>query len=115
MSAAEDKPNQGESGTDGPRMKIPEPTLVDFCRRHHLRKLALFGSVLRDDFSSESDIDVLVEFEAGHGDLFLLTRMEEELSEVFKGHKVDVNTPRMLNRYFRDEVLKEAEVLYDQT
>ena len=95
---------------------IPKDKIADFCRRHRVRKLALFGSVLRADFGPESDVDVVVEFEAGVPvGLFKLYDLEQELSELLGGRKVDINTPRSLSKYFRDEVLAEAEVLYDQT
>jgi len=96
-------------------IEIPADTIAEFCRRHHLRKLAWFGSVLRDDFTPESDIDVLVEFEPGHTPGFLrLAGMELELGELL-GRKVDMNTPNSLSRYFRDEVLSDAQVQYVQT
>ena len=95
---------------------IPKERIADFCRRHHICKLALFGSVLREDFGPESDVDVLVEFETGAPvGLFKLYDLEQELSVVLGGRKVDINTPRSLSKYFRDEVLAEAEVLYVQT
>ena len=95
---------------------IPKDKIANFCRHHHIRKLALFGSVLREDFGPESDVDVLVEFETGAPvGLFKLYDLEQELSEVLGGRKVDINTPRSLSKYFRDEVLAEAEVLYVQT
>ena len=88
---------------------------ADFCRRNHIRKLSLFGSVLRDDFGPESDIDVLVEFEAGHvPGFFRLFDMEEELSSLLGGRKVDLRTPEDLSRYFRDEVLAQSWVQYGQ-
>ena len=77
--------------------------------------MAFFGSVLRADFGPESDIDVLVEFEPAHvPGLFGIARMERELSTLFGGRKVDLRTPEDLSRYFRDDVLKEAEVQYAQ-
>jgi predicted nucleotidyltransferase len=90
---------------------IPKDRIADFCRRHHIRKLALFGSVLRDDFRPDSDVDVLVEFAPGHVPGLAFFKMEAELSEIL-GHKVDLNTPQFLSRYFRDAVLDEAEVHY---
>ena len=94
------------------RVKAPEK-LAEFCRTHHIRKLALFGSVLRDDFRPNSDIDVLVEFQPGKTPgLLKLADMEAELSGLFDGRKVDLRTPEGLSRYFRDRVLKEAEVHY---
>lgn len=87
--------------------------IAQFCREHHIRRLALFGSVLRDDFSPDSDIDVLVEFEQGHvPGLFGLARLERELSDVFEGRKIDLRTPEDISRYFRANVLAEAEVQY---
>ena len=95
------------------RIKIPRANIAAFCQRHHIRKLALFGSALRDDFRSDSDIDVPVEFEPAHvPGLLRLAGMELELSELLGGRKVDMNTPMCLSPYFRDEVLAEAEVLY---
>lgn len=77
--------------------------------------MAFFGSVLRADFGPESDIDVLVEFEPAHvPGLFGIARMERELSTLFGGRKVDLRTPEDLSRYFREDVLKEAEVQYAQ-
>jgi len=99
-----------------PRIAIPKDRIADFCRRHHIRKLSLFGSVLRSDFGPDSDVDVLVEFEEGKAPgLIRLAGMELELSEVLGGRKVDINTPRCLSRYFRDRVQEEAEVQYAQS
>jgi len=92
-------------------IQIHRDQIADFCRRNHIRKLALFGSVLRDDFRSDSDIDVLVEFDPAHIPGFAFFTMEEELSKIF-GRKIDLNTPSFLSRYFRDKVLTEAEVQY---
>lgn len=87
--------------------------LASFCRRHHIHRLALFGSVLRDDFSPHSDIDVLVEFDPANGPTFFdLARMEGELSQIFGGRRVDLVTAKSLNRRIRDRVLAEAEVQY---
>jgi predicted nucleotidyltransferase len=94
------------------RIEIPKEKLTDFCRRNRIRKLAFFGSVLRDDFTPDSDVDVLVEFEPGARVGLRFFRMERELSEIL-GHKVDLNTPGFLSKYLRDEVIAEAEVLYD--
>ncbi len=90
----------------------PKDQIADFCRRHHIRKLALFGSVLRDDFGPQSDIDVLVEFEPGHLVGFAIISMEEELSRLFGGHKVDIVEEKYLNRWLRSRVLASAEVQY---
>lgn len=92
---------------------VDRERLAEFCRKHHIRRLALFGSVLRDDFRPESDIDVLVEFDPGHiPGLFGIARLEQELSALLEGRKVDLRTPEDLSRYFRDDVLREAEVQY---
>jgi predicted nucleotidyltransferase len=93
------------------RIEVPRDQIIDFCQRHHIRKLSLFGSVLRDDFGSDSDIDVLVEFEPGHVPGFAFFGMEEELSKIL-GRRVDLNTPNFLSRYFRKRVLEQAEVQY---
>ena len=94
------------------KIEIPKETLADFCRRNHIRRLAFFGSVLRDDFTPESDVDVLVEFEPGARVGLRFFGIERELSEILR-HKVDLNTPGFLSKYFRDEVIAQAEVLYD--
>jgi predicted nucleotidyltransferase len=95
------------------RIEIPEARITDFCRRHHTRRLAFFGSVLRDDFTPESDVDMLVEFEPGRTPGFAFFRMERELSDIL-GRRVDLNTPKSLSQYFRDEILAEAEDAYVQ-
>lgn len=95
-----------------PHIEIPKDRIAEFCRRNHIRRLALFGSVLRDDFGPESDVDVLVEFEPDIRVGLRFFGMEIELSEIL-GRKVDLNTPGFLSKYFRDEVLAEAEVQYD--
>lgn len=87
--------------------------IFSFCKRNHIKSLSLFGSVLRSDFSPGSDIDMLVEFELDCiPGFFNLIRMEEELSSIFGGRKIDLRTPDDLSRYFRDDVLREAEVVY---
>ncbi len=94
------------------KIDLDREEVADFCRRHHIRKLSLFGSVLRDDFRPDSDIDVLIEFEPGHVvGLIRLAGMELELSNLV-GRKVDLRTPGDLSRYFRQEVLETAEVQY---
>ena len=98
-----------------PRLSIPKPELAAFCRAHGIRRLAIFGSALRDDFGPESDIDVLVEFAPGRvPGLLGIAGMEIELSPLFGGRKVDLRTPEDLSRYFRQEVLDTAEVQYAQ-
>lgn len=93
---------------------IPQDKVADFCRRHHIRRLSLFGSALRDDFKPGSDVDVLVEFEPGKSPGLRFFAIEAELSKII-GHKVDLNTPNFLSRYFREKVLSEAEDQYVST
>jgi predicted nucleotidyltransferase len=94
------------------RIDIPKEEIAEFCRKNHIRRLALFGSVLRDDFGPDSDVDVLVEFEPGTRVGLRFFGLEIELSELL-GRKVDLNTPGFISRYFREEILAEAEVQYD--
>ena len=93
------------------RLSVSNRRLADFCKRNHISRLALFGSVLRDDFSPDSDIDVLVEFEPGHTPGFAFFGMQEELTEMF-GRKVDLNTMGFLSPRFRDSVKSESFVCY---
>ncbi|HUH66070.1 MAG TPA: nucleotidyltransferase family protein [Syntrophales bacterium] len=96
------------------QIEIPREELEAFCKRHHIHKLSLFGSVLREDFGPESDVDVLVEFEPSQTvGLLRLAGMEIELSGILK-RKVDLRTPAELSRYFRQQVLDSAEVQYAQ-
>ena len=97
-----------------PRIAIPYGQIADFCRRHHIRRLAFFGSVLRDDFGPDSDVDVLVEFEPGHAVGFGIFEIENELSRLLGGHKVDLVNPKYLNRWLKDRVLASAQVQYEQ-
>jgi len=96
------------------QLAMNSAVLEAFCRRHHIRRLALFGSVVREDFTPDSDVDVLVEFESGRTPGLAFFGMEEELAGIF-GRKVDLNTPGGLSHYFRDAVLAEAQVIYEQT
>lgn len=91
---------------------IPKDEIARFCQEHRIRRLSLFGSILRDDFGPDSDVDVLVEFEPGATPGFAFFGLQEELSRMF-GRRVDLNTPGFLSDYFRDEVMREAEVQYD--
>jgi uncharacterized protein len=93
------------------RLSIDRAAVSEFCERHHVARLALFGSVIRDDFRPESDIDVLVEFQPGIRVGLAFIRMQDELSAVL-GRTVDLHTPASLSKYFRDQVLREAEPLY---
>jgi hypothetical protein len=95
-------------------LSIDSGGIAAFCRRHHIRRLALFGSVLREDFGPESDVDVLVEFEAGRTPgFFRLFEMETELSALMADRRVDLRTLEDLSPYFREEVAALAEPLYD--
>ena len=93
---------------------IPYGELAVFCRRHHIRRMALFGSALRQDLRPDSDIDILVEFEPGHTPGLSFFAMQDELSRLW-GRSVDLNTPQFLSPYFRQQVQAEAQVIYAQT
>ena len=94
-------------------LTIPDDQLAQFCQKHHIRKLSLFGSVLKGTARPDSDVDLLVEFEPEHvPGLIRLAGMEFELSNMLAGRKVDLRTPRDLSRRFRDEVVRTAEVQY---
>jgi uncharacterized protein len=94
------------------RIDMPKEAIAAFCRKHGVRRLALFGSVLTDRFRPDSDVDVLVEFQPGaHAGFLKLATMELELSSVL-GRKVDLRTPGELSRYFRDQVIQNAEVQF---
>ncbi len=101
----------GSQGGGRVRIPVDDTRLAEFCRRNHIRKLSFFGSVLRDDFTPQSDVDVLVEFEEGHTPGLAFFSMQDELSAII-GRKVDLNTMGWLSRHFRDEVAREAEVSY---
>ncbi len=90
---------------------LPQDAIAAFCRRHHITRLALFGSILRDDFGPQSDIDVLVEFEPGHVPGLDFFAMQDELSTVL-GRQVDLHTPQFLSPYFREQVRAEAQVQF---
>ena|SRR5260221_7714065 len=93
---------------------IREDEITEFCRRYPIRKLSLFGSVLRSDFNQVSDVDMLVEFQAdARIDLFDMADMEIELTELL-GRKVDLRTPEDLSHYFRQQVMTTAQPLYEQ-
>jgi predicted nucleotidyltransferase len=95
-----------------PDVSIDRDAVSAFCRRHHIARLALFGSVLREDFGPDSDVDVLVEFQAGHIPGFNFISIEREFSRLLHGRRVDMVTPTFLNRRIRDQVLSSAEPLY---
>ncbi len=94
------------------RIPVPQDRIADLCRRHHIRWLAVFGSVLRDDFRPESDVDVLVEFEPGRRyTYFTLAQIEDDLSTLL-GRRADLHMPKTLHPFLRDKVLGQAEALY---
>jgi predicted nucleotidyltransferase len=93
---------------------FPQKLITDFCRRHHIRRLSVFGSRLHGNHRPDSDLDVLVEFDPGHTPGLDFFGMQDELSEIL-GVKVDLNTPGFLSPYFRDEVLQHAELIYAQS
>jgi hypothetical protein len=94
-------------------INIPKEKITNFCKQNHIRRLYLFGSVLRRDFGPSSDVDILVEFKPGtRVGLIRLSGLELELGDIF-GRKVDLNTPGFLSKYYRDQILREAEVQYD--
>jgi hypothetical protein len=101
--------------TTAARIAIPTDQIASFCRCYHIRTLSLFGSVLRDGFGKDSDRDVLVEFDAGkQPGLIGLAGMELELSPLFSGYKVEINTPHFPSPHFREKVLSSAEPVYDR-
>lgn len=94
------------------RIPLDRERLAAFCRAHHIVKLAVFGSALRDDFRPDSDVDMLVWFAPAHvPGLIRFMAMQRELSEMI-GREVDLRTPEELSRLFRQEVIEEAEVQY---
>jgi len=95
-----------------PRIALDRKQIAEFCRRHHIRKLSLFGSVLREDFRPDSDVDVLVAFEPGRQVGLRIIDMEEELSKMLGGRRVDIVSEKYLNRRLRNRVLASAEVEY---
>jgi predicted nucleotidyltransferase len=96
-----------------PHLEVPRDKIIEFCQKYPIRKLSLFGSVLRDDFRPDSDVDVLVEFESGAKiSYFDLAGMQIELEEIL-GRSVDIGTPDMLSKYIRKNVLEGALVIYE--
>lgn len=94
-------------------IEIPIPQIKQLCHKYHINKFALFGSVLREDFTSNSDIDVLVEFQPEHTPGFIkLHQIQEEISQLFDGRKIDLVTPKFLNYQIKDKILAEMEVYY---
>ncbi len=92
---------------------VPTKEIAEFCQRHHIRKLAVFGSALRDDFNPDSDLDVLVEFLPGKGGgFFNFIAIQLELGKLL-GREVDLNTAEDLSRYFRQQVVESARIVYE--
>ncbi|MCY4047546.1 MAG: nucleotidyltransferase family protein [Candidatus Dadabacteria bacterium] len=97
------------------QIPVPKEKIAEFCKARGIKRLAIFGSALRSDFRPDSDVDVLIEFNTGRvPGLFGIARMEIELSGILGDRKVDLRTPGDLSRYFRDDVVKEAQVQYEQ-
>jgi len=94
-------------------VQISPDTLADLCRQHHIRKAAVFGSVLRDDFGPDSDVDLLVEFESGHTPGWEIVDIQQDFSRLFGGRPVDIVNPKYLNPYLKDRVLRTAVVQYE--
>jgi uncharacterized protein len=98
-----------------PSLNLDEATVARFCEAHHIRRLALFGSQLKGTAGPDSDIDLLVEFDPAHTPgLIGLAAMEIELSDLLGGRNIDLRTPEDLSRYFRDEIVRTAQVQYAQ-
>jgi predicted nucleotidyltransferase len=97
------------------QIAVDRDQLADLCRRHGIRRLSLFGSVLRDDFRDDSDVDLLVRWRSdARPDAFSLFDVEKDFSELFGGRKVDLVNERFLYHRLRDRVLGSAEVVYDE-
>jgi uncharacterized protein len=94
-------------------VKIPKEQIAEFCRRHHIHRLSLLGSVLRDDFRPDSDVDVLVEFEPGYKVGWDIIDIEEEFSRFFGGRRVEMINPNYLNRHLRERILASAQLQYE--
>jgi hypothetical protein len=93
---------------------LSKELIAEFCQRNQIRKFAFYGSVLREDFGSESDVDILIDLEPNHSvGLMKMAHMENELSDLI-GRKVDLRTPQDLSKYFRDKVVAEAEIIYER-
>ena len=97
-----------------PQITIPRKEITKFCRKHNIRKLSLFGSVLRDDFGPDSDIDMLAEFEAGkEPSLAGFVKMQAELSHILGQRQVDLATPSILrNPYRKKTILRDLQPIY---
>ena len=96
-----------------PAINLDHSALAALCRHWHIRRLSLFGSAVRDDFGASSDVDMLVEFAAGHTPGWEIVDLEESLSQLFGGRRVDLVNPKYLNPRLRDRVMREAQVAYE--
>ncbi|HKE18503.1 MAG TPA: nucleotidyltransferase domain-containing protein [Kofleriaceae bacterium] len=95
-----------------PRIPIPRERLAEVCRRHHILRLSLFGSVLREDFGPTSDVDLLVEFDPAYPVGLKIFDVEADLSRLFDGRRVDIVDPKYLNRHLKDRILHDAVLQY---
>lgn len=93
-------------------LKVTDRQIADFCRRNHIRRLSFFGSVVRDDFGPDSDVDVLVEFESEYRPGLKIIDIEDEFSQLLGGHRVDLVNPKYINPRLRDQILAEAVLQY---
>jgi predicted nucleotidyltransferase len=105
---------RGHQAMVSPAISIPKQAVAEFCRRHGICRLSLFGSVLRDDFRPDSDVDVLVEFKPGKVIGWEIIDIEDELSRLLDGHKIDMVNPKYLNRHLKDRILDSAVVQYEE-
>ncbi|HYN42312.1 MAG TPA: nucleotidyltransferase domain-containing protein [Thermoanaerobaculia bacterium] len=104
--------NRTKSPASAERFPLGEAEVASFCRKHRIRKLSLFGLVLREDFGPTSDVDVLVEFADGDVPGFGFIRIQEELSTLLGGRRVELLTPRALSPFLREKILRSAETRY---
>lgn len=95
------------------KFTVPQDEISKLCKKYHILRLSFFGSILSDSFDANSDVDVLVEFEDGHTPGLAFFAIQDELSKLL-GRKIDLNTPKFLSPYFRDEVQRVAEVQYER-
>ena len=97
----------------GANVSLPTADIAALCEKHHIARLSLFGSVIRDDFRPDSDVDVLVEFEQGKTPGLRFFTIQDDLTQMFR-RRVDLNTPESLNVYLRNRVEAEAVLVYVQ-
>jgi len=94
-------------------LNVTAEQIADLCRKFHIRRLSLFGSVLRDDFGPASDVDMLIEFESGHIPGWEIVDIAQDFSRLFRGRKVDILNPKYLNRHLKARILQSAVVQYE--